>query len=185
MKAAELSSEIELAVKAVQNRHLGRIKALGVDSSTIARLGAIQPPFGVMDCDDVGGGIFQPGGDKTYIVQPVFDSDTMIDIVAWRTTEPQKWLWRTGAAWALNTDTIAANSWQDEPLVIDATPLDWLRGGATGLCILNWDAPEIRTLLRVQSISAEALIARQLRGVLMKPLYFPEISARSEHRNAA
>ncbi|WP_430429208.1 hypothetical protein [Parasphingorhabdus sp.] len=185
MTPTDLSREIELAVKAVQNRHLGRLQALGVDSATIARLGAIQPPFGVMDCEDIGGRIYQPGGEKANIVQPVYDGGILIDIVAWRTTEPQKWLWRTGAAWALNMDTIAANSWQDEPLVIDATPLDWLRGGATGLCILNWDAPEIRTLLRVQSISAEALIARQLRGILMKPLYFPEISARSEHRNAA
>ncbi|MEH6789944.1 MAG: hypothetical protein V7650_05035 [Parasphingorhabdus sp.] len=109
----------------------------------------------------------------------------LIDIVAWRTIEPQNWLWRTGSAWALNPDAVAANSWQDEPLSIDATPLDWLRSSAAGLCILNWDAPEIRQLLRINSIIADPHIARQLRGALMKPAYFPEIRAREAFRNAA
>lgn len=185
MNASELSHEVELAVKAVQNRHLGRLQSLGVNAATIARLGALQPPFGVMHCENIGGGIFQPGGDRTYIVQPVFDGDVLIDIVAWHTTQPQKWLWRTGAAWALNVDAIAKNSWQDEPLAVDATPLDWLRNGADGLCILNWDSPEIRTLLRVPSIVAEMSIFGQLRASLMKPLYFPTISVRAEVKYAA
>lgn len=185
MNAAILAREIELAVKVVENRHLDRLIALGVDSATIAKLGAIQPPFGVMDCDDIGGGIFQPGGATPKIVQPVYDGGILIDIVAWRTTLPQKWLWRTGAAWALNPDAIAKNSWRDEPLAIDATPLDWLKADANGLCILNWSAPEIRQLLRVQSIIADAPIARQLREFLAKPLYFPKISKRLERQNAA
>ena len=185
MKHRELRDEIETAGGNVKNPHLDRIRALGVTSTTIATLGAVQVPFGVMDCENIGGGIFQPGGDIPHMVQPVFDDGAIIDIVAWRTTEPQNWLWRTGAAWALNTDAIAANSWGNAPLSIDATPLDWLRNGATGLCILNWDAPEIRQLLRVKSINADGHIARQLRGSLMKPAYFPEIQIAEGLRHAA
>jgi hypothetical protein len=185
MKQRELITEIENACRNVKQAHLDRIRALGVTSSTIATLGAVQAPFGVMDCENIGGGIFQPGGDIPHMVQPIFDDGVMIDIVAWRTTEPQNWLWRTGAAWALNTDEIAANSWHDAPLAIDATPLDWLRNGASGLCILNWEAPELRQLLRVKSISAVPHIARQLRGALMKPAYFPDIQTAEVLRHAA
>ena len=185
MKHRELSREIEGACSRVKQAHLDRIRALGVTSTTIATLGAVQAPFGVMDCEGIGGGIYQPGGDCPHIIQPVYHDGVIIDIVAWRTTEPQNWLWRTGAAWALNTDAIASNSWQDKPLAIDATPLDWLRNGATGLCILNWDAPELRQLLRIKSITAEPHIARQLRGALMKPAYFPNIQIAEGLRHAA
>ena len=185
MKQLDLINEIENACRGVKQAHLDRIRALGVTSTTIATLGAFQAPFGVMNCEAIGGGIFQPGGDTPYIVQPVFDDGVMIDIVAWRTVDPQSWLWRTGSAWALNTDAIAANSWQDEPLSIDATPLDWLRNGATGLCILNWDAPEIRQLLRVKAIAADQHIARQLRAALLKPAYFPDIQIKRGLRHAA
>lgn len=185
MKHRELSREIEIAGGNVRQAHLDRIRALGVLSTPIARLGAVQVPFGVLDCENIGGGIFQPGGDIPHMVQPVYDSGVIIDIVAWRTAEPQSWLWRTGAAWALNTDAIAADSWQDEPLAIDATPLDWLRNGATGLCILNWHAPELRQLLRIKSINADPHIARQLRGALMKPAYFPDIQIAEGLRHAA
>jgi len=185
MNERDLNREIENACSRVKQAHLDRIRALGVTSTTIATLGHVQAPFGVMAVDNIGGGIFQPGGSIPSIVQPIYDDGCLIDLVAWRTNEPTAWLWRTGAAWALGVDAIEANSWTDAPLAIEATPLDWLRNGATGLCILNWSAPEIRTLLRVKSISAEPAIARQLRGALMKPVCFPEITAREAQRNAA
>lgn len=185
MNERDLSREIEAACSCVRQAHLDRIRALDVTSTTIATLGAVQPPFGVMAVEGIGGGIFQPGGETPAIVQPVYDGGCLIDLVAWRTNDPTAWLWRTGAAWALGVDAIRLNSWTDAPLAIDATPLDWLRNGATGLCILDWSAPEIRQLLRVKSITAEPAIARQLRGALMKPVCFPEITAREAQRNAA
>jgi len=39
--------------------------------------------------------------------------------------------------------------------------------------------------LRVKAINADPHIARQLRGALMKPAYFPEITAKEGLRNAA
>jgi|TARA_R110002049_G_scaffold3488_1_gene26092 hypothetical protein len=185
MNESELSREIESACSCVKQAHLDRIRALGVTSTTIATLGHVQAPFGVMAVENIGGGIFQPGGEIPAIVQPVYDDGCLIDLVAWRTNDPTAWLLRTGAAWALGVDAIRINSWTDTAIAIDATPLDWLRGGASGLCILNWVAPEIRTLLRVKSITAEPAITRQLRGVLSKPLYFPEITAREAQRYAA
>lgn len=185
MKTANLSHEIEHAAKAVRNPHLVRLLALGVTSATIARLGAVQPPFGVMDCENLGSGIFQPGGETSHIVQPVYDGGVLIDIIAWRTVAPQNWLWRCGAAWALNPDAIADNSWNDEPLAVEATPLDWLRYGATGLCILDWTAPEIRNLLRIPSITVDRCIEQRLRSALLEPANFPEILAREGLRDAA
>ena len=185
MKTANLLSELEAAAFAVRNAHLDRLQALGVTSQTIAKLGEIQPPFGVIKVDYLGGGLFQPGGDVPHIVQPIYDAGILIDLVAWRTSDPRSWLWRTGAAWALNPDEIKANSWTQEPLTLHATPLDWLRASAQGLCILNWEAHEIRQLLRVKAIDAESHIARQLRGALMKPAYFPEITAKEGLRYAA
>lgn len=185
MKTADLSREIEHAVKAVRSYHVDELKELGVTGAAIGSLGAVQPIFGVMHCESVGGGIFQPDGVIPSIVQPVFDDGCLIDLVAWRTNAPHTWLWRTGAAWALGVDAVRDSSWTDASLTIDSSPLDWLRGGATGLCILNWAAPEIRALLRVRSISAEPAVALQLRRALMKPVYFPEISARQERKHAA
>lgn len=185
MKTADLSKEIATASQNVRQAHLDRIQALGVKSATIANLGATQPPFGVMAVDDIGGGIFQPGGLIPSIVQPVYDDGCLVDLIAWRSTDPARWLWRTGAAWALGLDSINENSWTDKPLSIEATPLDWLRSGATGLCILDWQANELRKLLRVPCLSAAPAIAHQLRGDLTKPLHFPRITAREGMRHAA
>ncbi|HEY9091902.1 hypothetical protein [Parasphingorhabdus sp.] len=185
MKTADLTREIELAVDAVREPHLKRMMTLGVSRSTVARLGAVQPPFGVMNCEDIGGGIFQTEGDTPYIAQPVYEDGILIDIVAWRTTEPRRWLCRTGSAWAINPDIVVENSWGNEPLTIDATPLDWLRNGAVGLCILDWDAPEIRQLLRTPSIVTDKNIVNQLRSTLLKPPYCPDIRTRDAQKNAA
>src|SRR5690554_3957918 len=102
MKQHQLINEIESACDNVRNAHLDRLQSLGVTSTTIATLGAVQVPFGVMGCDYLGGNLYQPGGDVPHIVQPIYDDGALIDLIAWRTAEPQKWLWRTGAAWALN-----------------------------------------------------------------------------------
>lgn len=185
MKSIDLTAEMETACAAVKQIHLDRLRSLGVSSQTIARIGDQQAPFGISKVDHIGQAIYQPGGERQSIVTPVYDGCDLIDLISWQTSFPARWLWRCGAAWALGIDSIASNNWTDDPLQIFATPLDWLRGGADGLVILDWDAPEIRQLLRVKAIQSDLAIAAQLRSALMKPAYFPKIITREGLRNAA
>ncbi|WP_221795275.1 hypothetical protein [Aquisediminimonas sediminicola] len=174
----DLKSEIFTASSNVRQPHLDRLLSLGVSPATLGASGSSVPPFGVMACERLKDGYYQPCEGREHVIQPIYEMGDVIDLVAWRTDNPASWALRTGLGWCLG-HYLTGPHWDcDQPTRFYATPLDWLRGGADGICVLDWGAPEIRELANLHAIEADPDIADHLRSILSRPVRVPQISTR-------
>jgi len=182
----DLEAELFSAAGRVRQPHLDRLRALGVSSSTIARLGACHPPFGVVEAEAMSNGTYLPGEGEPHIVQPVFQDGDLIDLVAWRSADPSRWWSRTGLGWIIGHDGPLTGGWvDDDGLTMHSTPLDWLRSGAAGVCVVDWDAEEVEWLRCFSTIRCDSQsLAAVLRRRLSRPRPLPRI-ATMEVRHAA
>ena len=181
----DLLAELRSAVARVEQRHLDRLQALGVEPPTIAAMGMAAPPFGVVRAVEMGNGLYEPGEGPEHVALPVHADGALIDLVAFRTDRPSRWLLRSGIGWALGSDQARIPDWDHEPLPVWRNPLNWLIAAGTGLCILDWDAPELRNLLLVEAIEADRDIGRRLLDILSRPARLPRLVSRRAVRNAA
>lgn len=184
MSAADLKSEMLAATARVRQSHLDRLMALGVPGIAIATLGGRQIPFGVGTVERLERGLYQPGDGPLHVLSPVYAAGEIIDIIAWRSDAPANWVWRTGLGWALGSDELCPR-WDNDPMPIHATPLDWLRAAGEGICILDWEAAELGDLRTLDAIEADEWIAQRLTRALNKPRRSPTIIKRKEARRAA
>lgn len=185
MSGPDLERELCEAAHAVTHAHLKQMVALGVGWPTIGELGRNHYGFGVARMCDAGDGLYHPGDDEPHLILPVFENGELVDLCAFRSDDPLNWLLRTGCGWALGLEWgLGRHTWGD-PVPLAVSPLDWLRGGAEGLCILDWDAPEVHYLADLPHVVCSSPdLARRLRSALAKPVRFPEISVK-ETRLAA
>lgn len=185
MKTRHLEAEYASAVQQVRQPHLDRLRELGVQPGTVARINLAYPSFGVMAGEIEAGGVFVPGGGAMHIVQPVVEHEQLIDLVAWRSNNPQRWGLRAGVGWLLNADTALASRWDGELLQLHASPLSWLQANATGAVILDWDAREVTGLRSFERVCcANPVLGATLRRALCKPHRLPIIET-METRHAA
>ncbi|MGE4324254.1 MAG: hypothetical protein AB7E60_14660 [Sphingobium sp.] len=182
--SVDLNGEMLTAAGRVRQPHIDRLLALGVPGVVIATLGGHQIPFGVGTVERMERGLYQPGDGPLHVLSPVCEAGEIIDIIAWRSDAPGNWAWRTGLGWALGTDMLLPR-WDDDPVQLHATPLDWLRAGGTGMCILDWEAPELGDLHALEAIEADEWTAQRLTRALSKPRRIPTIIKRKEVRRAA
>lgn len=147
MGGVDLTAELFAAAAAVAMPELRRMEALGVPKSSIARLAAYQPPFGLQRVEEIGDGLYQPSEDgPVAVIIPVMEFDvvetwgirtpisTVIDLIAFRPDNPNQWRWRVGDAWALGAYLL----FEDAPIELVANPLEWLAKGGDALCLLDW-----------------------------------------------
>ena len=184
MKDIDLHAEMGAAAARVRQEHLDRMLSLGVSGPAIATLGAVQIVFGISPATPEPSYFYQPGDGPAHVIMPVQEEGELIDLVAWRSTNPARWLWRTGLGWALGTDYLLPR-WDDGPVHLYATPLDWLAAAGEGMCILDWSAPEIRELAALDTIEADEMIGRKLLAILSKPARLPRVTYRKAARYAA
>lgn len=184
MKMADLQVEAHAACQRVRQPHIDRLIALGVPGAAIATLGEREIPFGIGTVERMADGLYQPGEGSLHVISPVYEGGEIIDLVAWRSNAPGNWAWRTGLGWALGCYMLSPR-WDDDPVIIHATPLDWLRAGGTGMCILDWEAPEIEQMRALAVIEADEWIASRITRTLNKPRRLPKILTRKEVRCAA
>lgn len=152
---------MENAVQRVRQPHLNALRALGVSHRAIARLGMHQPPFGVMNGTIADTGLFVPGDGPACVVQPVIIGSQIIDIVAWRTMQPDRWHLMTGLGWIMGEDQLYTAP--GVPVTLHATPLEWLASGGKGSCILDWSAMELTILRSLDAIEvANAELGKML-----------------------
>jgi len=181
----DLLSELSAAAARVEQRHLDRLTALGISGRVIAEMGLQGPPFGVVRAVDTGQGLYEPGDGPECVVVPVYADGGLVDLVAFRTDQPSRWRLRVGLGWALGADQVYVPSWDNEPLQMWRTPLDWLRNEGVGLAVLDWDAPELRDLLMVESMTADRDIGARLLEILSRPVRLPKLIVRKAVRLAA
>ncbi len=185
MSGADLHAELRASCKAVRRSHLRQLTALNVSWPTIGELGRRHYGFGVARAAPVGDGLYEPGEGELHLLLPVFEDGELIDLCAFRSSDPLNWVLRTGLGWALGLeDGMEPLSWQ-ESVGLAVSPLEWLRDGATGVCVLDWDAPEVRYLSDLPHLVCSSdELATQLRAALARPVRFPSISV-EETRLAA
>ena len=112
----------------------------------------------------------------------------IIDIVAFDPEKPDEWFLRTGNAWALGMDAIAEarDNWTGNRIFLSATPLDWLRAGMRGACVIDWTLDAVTTLRDAVEIQvAEPRFARALRLELSRQPRITEIAVKTGTRHAA
>jgi hypothetical protein len=187
----DLEAEMTAAGKAVRQPHLDRLRVFGVSNATIAEAGMSHWPFGVAAAEPLGNGLYQPGEGQLHIVLPVVEDWTLIDLMAFRPSVPGDWLLRTGNGFALGLEeglgvwtaylpadpaAVPPRYQVGSPLHLFSDPLDWVRGGRQGVCVVDWGSPDIRRLagLPVVTVSDHAT-GKLLRQALTRPVQFPKI----------
>ena len=143
MNERDIEREMAAAVGGVSLAHIRRLEALGVPLRSIATLGAELPPFGVSRVVWLPRGLYEPRphGEPAVIVPvPAAERDLgslgLVDLLAFRSSEPSLWAWRVGSGWCLGEWLLG-----DDELVVVQDPVRWLAHAGKALCIVNWDAP--------------------------------------------
>ena len=179
MMRPDLDKELADAGAASTLLHFKHLVALGVSRVVIAELRRADWGWGVMNAVDVDNGLYAPGDGPLHLVLPVWDDGALIDLVAFRSGNPADWRLRTGLGLALGLEQgWECHHWHDE-VELSPTPLDWLRNGTDGLCVVNWDAPDINMLASLPRISCPTReLAAQLRRALTRPQPLPPITVK-------
>lgn len=193
---AELHLWLANILAPLREEALGYAKALNFQQSQhLKRLGI--EPAGAMASRIVG--VSQVDIDKAdnwspaqtgpfYITIAVSEREAITDIVAFSPDAPDQWYLRRGSSWALGLDEIAAvqSGWHGASLFISPTPLDWLRAGMRGACVIDWTRDAMDTLRSLSGIQvADRKFAQALRLQLSKPPRLPEINVFGGKRDAA
>ena len=186
---ADLSAAMFAAAGRVNQAALDHIEALGVSREAFALLTPVLnwPCVGVLNAEPAGKGLFAIGDGAPHVVQPVVTGGAIIDLCAWRSTHPDDWRLLRGVGWLLGADAVDyASEWpQDGPIAMHRRPLDWMAAGGDGFCVLDWSAPEIRTLAHLDAIDfPDAELRDALFAVLSKPPRLPRVTiGRREYAN--
>lgn len=129
---------------------------------------------------------------KAMVVTPLEEGGKIADLIAFDPQAPDIWYLRTETGWALGAGhlhEIERNiGWSETQQWVDlhATPLDWLRAGATGACVTQWNTESRLSLRMHQRLRvASNKFARALRLELTRPPRIPEIEVEGMQSRAA
>ncbi len=145
-------------------------------SDALKRVSGQIGPDGWFDPDPDGAG-------HVAILVCTFPADP-VDVAVWqpRSTRLGSYM---GRAFALGEDQIEnpATYFADGGLAVHRTPLDWLRAGRQGICIIRHARAHIRLRHVPKLIAADVAHGRELRRLLTPKL--PEIFVHARERRAA
>ncbi len=185
MSAVDLDAEMRAAAKASSFIHAKALVGLGVSLDTVADLRRHHWGWGVAHAFDDGNGLYCPGEGPLHLVLPVYEDGELIDLCAFRSASPAGWLLRTGLGWVLGLKHGLEHHTRGDPVHLSVSPLEWLRRACDGLCVLDWDAPEVHYLSEVSHlICSSPELARCLTAALSRPVRFPEIVVEEVRRVA-
>ena len=182
-----LRQEMLAATLAVEFRQMCVLRGLGLPAATLFADGLIGATVASVDKEDR----WQPDeGGRALLVTPSIEGGVITDLIAFDPRQPDHWFLRSGNGWALGADDIltAREGWPGTPpLTLHATPLDYLRAGATGAAVVEWTAQARQALLQVDRIDvADPKFAQRLRLELARPPRMPQIAVpRRQQHDAA
>lgn len=184
-----LHDDCDRALSNVRKAHIDHLLSLGVAPEALAALGARQAPFGVecIETDDAGRWWPDPEGKRAMVV-PVVERGELIDVVAYRTSQPVRWWWRVGCASLLGADVMERSVWPGDKLHVVGTPLAWIAAGGEACCILDWGLPDYEVAaLRDQHelVCDTPILAGRLRKRLSQPRHVPPIKIEMGMANVA
>lgn len=178
----DLAAEMAAAEREVADEHRARMEELGVPTGVPTG----GPAWGIAAVEPAGSGFYEPGAGKAHVIVPVVDADDLIDLIAFRTSKPDRWLHRRGS-FLLGDDVRERGETWGDPVAFFATPLDWLRASGNGCVVLDWDGgwdwSRIRSLPAITA--ATAGLGRRLESAVRASVRFPAILVPEEARRAA
>lgn len=186
----ELENPLRVEMRAAHARLEGRqmeiLAGLGLPAAQLYAETLIGVTTGAIDRRD----FWQPDeAGRRLLVTPLTEAGAILDLVAFDPKEPNAWYLRTGHGWALGHEAMerASQGWPgDAPLVLHATPMEWLASGCEGTCVVQWTDEARRTIRDLAACEVRSSeFARALRLELTRPPRIPEILVRRWQNRAA
>jgi hypothetical protein len=180
MSGRNLSAEMGQARRSLSLLHLKALKRLGVGWPDVCELSG-DGAMGVLKVSEGEEETFYPDPDGVpHLILPVLEDGGLVDLLAFRSSNPARWLLRSGQGTALGLEHgLEQLSWllEGEAVHLHKTPLDWLRAGRVGVCIVDWSAPDLHRLCGIPHIYCDdAALAQRLNTALTRPSYLPTIT---------
>lgn len=183
---APLRAEAQGYAKALNFNQATRLRSFGLNMAAMMQSGLVGVSRVEISKDEKWAPADQG---RIMLTVAVYEADAITDIVAFDPASPNEWFLRTGNAWALGINAIeAATDIFDasNSVFLHATPLDWLRYGMGGACVLDWTPEAINTLRAASKIEVPSpKFAQALRLQLSRPPRLPEIRTTDGMRHAA
>lgn len=133
------------------------------------------------------GGLYEPASEgKPVILMGVSEhpDEGLVDLVAFEPSNPARWFLRLGNAVVLGLHNARLALFEEAPVFIHATPLDWLRANCQGCAVLDWKADLLSHLDGEGVLAADDTIQRRLQQNFKQHIHIPEIRI-AERRHAA
>lgn len=173
----DLAGELKSGAFAVTAYHLRHLTSLGITWETIGELGRNHYSLGVATCTKGEDELYYLSDGSPHLILPVYEEEELVDLCAFQSRNPTKWLLRVGSGWALGLEHGLGRHTCGDPVPLAVSPLEWLQRGAEGLCVLDWSAPEVHYLNDIDHIVCSSdRLSKHLRAALSKPVRFPKIS---------
>lgn len=154
-----LSEQFSEAVCSITPERLDLLKSAGIPDKVINSL-----ICGIAPIETHGRGLYEPRDDGPLaVLVPCGFHDglnwQLDDVVAFFLDRPDRWWCRRGDAVLLGD----LQHFAIEPRRLHARPIDWLRDGGTGLCLLDWQVDPIDLLAGAGELVADRPLLTRLR----------------------
>lgn len=191
MSASQLVSEFQAANGRLTQKHFDHMTSLGFPSSCWFGAPSL---VGLEFVETTDSNRYWPREHgNVHYVAPVLTGGPsgqlwdLLDLVVFKPSRPDQWWLRAGNGVLLGPDW---PEWcvtlDNEPLYLHSTPLDWLRAGGQGSCIVDWSASLSLHLGSCADIICDTPeLASRLHYALNKPTRPPNIHVAREAANVA
>ena len=184
----DLVGEVLTAAWNVRESHQDWLAKAGVSPVAIYCL----PPrlhghFGVCRAQ-FHGDLYEPDPNGTpVIVMGVSEhpDEEIIDIVAFQPSDPTRWWLRLGNAVVLGLHNARLAVFKEEPVLVHATPLDWLRAECHGAVVLDWRADLLSRLDGYGILAADKRTGEALGRNFRSHIHVPIVRLMQEKVRAA
>ncbi|MBB4642353.1 hypothetical protein [Rhizorhapis suberifaciens] len=182
-----LNIEMQAASQRLQLRQMNLLRGLGLNAPALLTDNMI----GTVSTEVLNKDFWQQEeSGKPMLVVPLIEDGQTIDLIAFDPLDPNGWYLKTGHGFALGAEAItdAVQGWDasDQRLRMHATPLDWLRSGCDGCCVVQWTDEARAEVRHVRTLEVSSpTLARALRLELTRPPRIPEIEVKGMRSRAA
>ena len=130
---------------------------------------------------------FDPDGDGVFVMAVSEHPDEPpVDLLAFKFDSPTRWWLRLGDGVLLGQHNARLAQFKEEPVVVHATPLDWLRADCQGVVVLDWSRDVLSRLDGYGVLAADELTGRRLGGAFRRLRNIPPIkTTKLEDKNHA
>jgi len=117
-----------------------------------------------------------PDGKEVFLIGVSEHPDELIiDIVAFQPSKPNKWWLRLGNAVVLGLHDARLALFEEKPVFVHATPLDWLRNDCRGCVVLDWKADLLSYLPGDRILATDHATTGRLEQAFRRHIHIPQV----------